>query len=391
MVKVLLESGVSVHLTDQYKSSLLHYSIMAQDDTTALLLLKNGALVNHKDRYGVSSIHLCAVFDKAGIITQALLDQGADVCSAIDDNATVTRLITGISPGFSPLQSAAMVGNTRFIEQLIQNASIDLEHTTSGKTALHIAVCCNQPAVLKKLLPYSELELVDSCNGNTLLHYAAFNQSLECLDLLLFYGANCHSKNHMQYTPLHIAMQLRSLSPKESSIQSIIDRLILFGSDIFNRVDCDFANMAMLPLQDYTPYQLGLILLRIDSNTLSMYYSGETLSALITQQVALNLAYTSFSKAYSSYSGKLDPHVAISTSSIFCSDQSTLTESLLGFVATDTAKQALELSECIFMHTTEAYQQAVIDAFIYDQRQYKLIKALPSDTCEAEVQLCVIL
>ena len=43
------------------------------------------------------------------------------------------------------------------------------------------------------------------------------------------------------------------------------------------------------------------------------------------------------------------------------------------------------------MHTTEAYQQAVIDAFIYDQRQYKLIKALPSDTCEAEVQLCVIL
>ena len=66
MVKVLLESGVSVQLTDHNKSSLLHYSIMAQDDTTTLLLLKNGALVNHKDRYGVSAIHLCAVFDKTG-------------------------------------------------------------------------------------------------------------------------------------------------------------------------------------------------------------------------------------------------------------------------------------------------------------------------------------
>lgn len=120
MVKVLLESGVSVQLTDHNKSSLLHYSIMAQDDTTTLLLLKNGALVNHKDRYGVSAIHLCAVFDKTGTITQAIIDQGADVYCAIHDEASVTSFISGISVGFSPLQSAAMVGNTRFIEQLIQ-------------------------------------------------------------------------------------------------------------------------------------------------------------------------------------------------------------------------------------------------------------------------------
>ena len=114
---------------------------------------------------------------------------------------------------YTPLIYACTYGQFEVVEYMLNNVPrLNLNKGDKYKrTPLIMAVRNGNVDVAALLIKHNaDIDLPDS-SGNTALHHAAAYGWLECVEVLLRYGANPCPENAWKYTPLTIAMQKNHL------------------------------------------------------------------------------------------------------------------------------------------------------------------------------------
>lgn len=110
--------------------------------------------------------------------------------------------------GYTPIMYASDVGDNDICKLLMDNGADPNQRPLydNEPPALIAAVLANFPETVDILLQYerTDIEIVDSL-GRTALYHAAKNGFSECVDVLLFHGANPNHAISNGTVPLHIA------------------------------------------------------------------------------------------------------------------------------------------------------------------------------------------
>lgn len=171
MVDLLLESGCDVNLqSDRYRTAL-HMAVWNNNSDVVRMLLRTGCDVNIREIYGDTPVMLCARRGYANIL-KLLLEAGGQVDIRSQEKDTA-------------LHYAARHGHADCV-QILLNQQPDTEAMTIwGNTPLSFAVFFKHTNAARALIEFGADVFVQDRSNKTLLHYAATNDMLECLELLL--------------------------------------------------------------------------------------------------------------------------------------------------------------------------------------------------------------
>ena len=193
-------------LVERYGKTLR--DAVSQGDVKALRrLLKRGADVHAKDRWGQTALHRAADWGRADVV-KVLLEHGADVNARDADGAT-------------PLDEA-WFHYTDVVKLLLEKGA-DPNATTSRypETRLHEAVRDCRTEVAKLLLDKGADVSAKGDWGRTALHWAADRGRADLVKLLLKKGADANAKDKDGKTPLDLARkeEMRALLLKHIQAQ----------------------------------------------------------------------------------------------------------------------------------------------------------------------------
>ncbi|KAL8903534.1 MAG: hypothetical protein Q9207_003868 [Kuettlingeria erythrocarpa] len=189
----LISSGASIHRTDEWEATALHYAALgAKGPEVITLLVVEGALVGAKDFDGRTPLHYALDNETDAVeAVNCLLQAGAD-----KDATTYAD--------WTPLHRAAGNGKVGCVELLLSSGANIEAKTTTGSTPLHIAACNGQPRCSELLLSSGANIEAETDSKETPLILAARKGDARCLELLLFFGANTEAKMDSGFTPLLI-------------------------------------------------------------------------------------------------------------------------------------------------------------------------------------------
>ncbi|XP_011498212.1 PREDICTED: transient receptor potential channel pyrexia-like [Ceratosolen solmsi marchali] len=178
-------------------------------------LIEKGADVNYVNSViYYTPLHLAALCNSCEAI-EMLVNSGANVNSSNCQDAEPV------------LHCAIRAGSEKVVKLLLQKGASVVQKNSRGETALHVACFVQSISCAELLLntPGTDPNAVEK-NHRTSLHYAVMNSSLasSLVELLLKYGASVNVKDKQELTPLHIA------SLNEQS--QCVDALIWAGADI---------------------------------------------------------------------------------------------------------------------------------------------------------------
>lgn len=162
------------------------------------LLAENGKLAVSKDSDGRTPLHWACAMGNEKIVDLVLPHmRNVDLDDLIDDG------------GWSPIHIVCGIGNEPILDKLMAHEpqpDINLA-TSTGTTALHIAVSKNHYDLVRKLLiEYKALARVKDRKGQTPLHRAAAVGSAVEVKLLVEAKANVNAAERDGWTPLHHAL-----------------------------------------------------------------------------------------------------------------------------------------------------------------------------------------
>ena len=181
------------------KSIALHLAAYKGDIEMMKQLLLDGVYVDVRNSCGVTPAHACIMGNNWSALTLAmLLDAGANI-----NLQTYNRHET-------PLH-LALTTHKYDVMELLVNCSANLRlQNRDGITALHMIVGHkkNFDGVIEKLKESlgssAPVDIVDR-SGLTPLHYAAKNNCIWYVELLLHFKADPNRQNSLMQTPLHLA------------------------------------------------------------------------------------------------------------------------------------------------------------------------------------------
>ena len=139
LTRIVLENGFDINVRNLDGETPLMCAVNVDNTETVLLLLKNHAEVNAADEKQQTCLHLAALKDKSGAVTQLLLRRNAD-----------TELMDAI--GLTPLLVAAFNGNDVVTRRLLQHGAKQQGSDPNGFTALHYAAMQANHAFMSRLL-----------------------------------------------------------------------------------------------------------------------------------------------------------------------------------------------------------------------------------------------
>jgi len=254
-----LERGADLAARDYWEMSPWLLSLLVGDVAKARRLLAAGASIDDCSRGGAGSLAHAARGNHVEMVRWLLelgadrqtedalgeaVEQGAVDClelllreagpwdnslldnllAAAPDARTADLLmeagadIDAIDPtGYFVLKAAAQTGDRELVEHLLRmGASVD--NTSTGETALHMAVAYDHLPIVRVLLDAGADPNAADVDGWTPL---AFARSPECVDLLLKAGADVHSVDDAGAEVLH-----------QHTDPEIIDRLLQAGATL---------------------------------------------------------------------------------------------------------------------------------------------------------------
>lgn len=251
VAKLLIDSDASIYFSTNkllYNESLLHLAVRASAIECIELFIEEGADVNSLKPSGTNPIHLAADLGLSGSL-KALLEA---------PNADPNIRICFREKESTALHLAADEGNVECVNLLLAKGADAKIKNHRGVTPLHLAART------------SSLECVESllCNGNanpnsedfdkrTPLH-AAIGKSDACIDIiesLILRGANINQKDVFGYTALHLAAL--------EGFSQCVDVLIFYGADVTTR--SRRGATALNAIAGRTPESLAMIKYNFDS------------------------------------------------------------------------------------------------------------------------------
>jgi ankyrin repeat protein len=212
LTRDVLGHGFDINIRNLDGETPLMCAVNAENIQTVTLLLKNHAEVNAEDHKQRTCLHLAALKDKSGSITQLLLRRNAD-----------TELVDEI--GLTPLFVAAFNGNDAVTRQLLKHGAKHQASEPGGFTALHYAAMQANHAFMSRLLDArgpdfeafyepSIYSLPTQPSRDTI-----FKRRAIIVGMLLEHGADVHvcSKG---FTPLQIA----AATAQELIVNALLER-----------------------------------------------------------------------------------------------------------------------------------------------------------------------
>ena len=159
-VKLFLDLGVNVNVSDRNHKSSLLYAAEKGDLELVKLLLKHGADPNDKDYHGDSSLYYATRGGHLEVV-KLLLNNGSNV------NAKNSH-------GYTPLHLAVLKGHSENIELLLQNGA-DVNAPNDFQDApLHLAARKGNPKIVEILLKNDARKNVEDYNYFTPLMVAKY-------------------------------------------------------------------------------------------------------------------------------------------------------------------------------------------------------------------------
>lgn len=138
-IRVLLDSGMSIDLIDDFGRTPLHCAMYARHVPTIELLLDLGAEPNARDHLGINLIHDAAQTGDERLMRRLLRDERVDI------SATTVH-------GETALHGAA-AGDHANIVRMLLSTDFDIDaKTDDGCTALHLATLEGNQGVVRLLV-----------------------------------------------------------------------------------------------------------------------------------------------------------------------------------------------------------------------------------------------
>jgi len=220
LIVLLGAAGAAIGATDDADvnrrnadgSTPLQWAVYEGDADEVARLLDAGADVTLANRYGASPMSLASEVADTGIL-ELLLDAGADVDSPNPEGQTA-------------LMAVARTGNLEAAKLLLdRGASVDARESWGGQTALMWASARRHPPMMELLIDHGadvdarsvhrdyqrhvtaegRPKNMDS-GGFTPLLYAARENCMDCVDVLLAHGADIDLADPDGVSPLHLAI-----------------------------------------------------------------------------------------------------------------------------------------------------------------------------------------
>lgn len=202
IMEILLESnkehiGISIiDIRDKNSNVPLHYTISFNNIFAMERLLKYGASPNASDKNGYNSLHL-SIFARNIQMCQYVIDYNVDIQS---------KCLYGES-------SLHIACNLQLIDiirlLLLKKININIQDFEHEFTALHYSINLNNKEIVTLLLEHGADPNIQDMVGNTSIHYCINENNLECLILIIKLTSkkiNVNLWNFDGYIPLHIAL-----------------------------------------------------------------------------------------------------------------------------------------------------------------------------------------
>jgi len=192
IVEYLLERDAEINCRDKDKETPLMMSARKNNVETVRLLLKQNADIFVKDSSDKTCLYVAAE------------DDCVDVFMVLREHKKVKILLEEFDKNENtPLHIAAMKGNLKIVEMLLEMGACIDSKNDQNLTPLHLAAKHGRSTIVKMLL-LKDISIVNDEDdaSNTPLHLAALEGHVKVVEILLECGAAVDARNATLWTPL---------------------------------------------------------------------------------------------------------------------------------------------------------------------------------------------
>lgn len=273
--KMLINNGALINIDTNKpncEESLLHCAVRANAFECVQLFIAEGADVNSLKPNGTNAIHLAADLGNAQCLEVLLSAQNADpnirICirekestalhlAADEGNVECVDLLLAKGAdaklknhrGFTALHLASRTSSLECVESLLRNGNADPNaEDFDHRTPLHAAVGKSENAfdIMEILISWGANVNHKDIYGFTALHLAALDGLAQCVEMLIFHGADVTTKSKKGTTALNVIT--RKTPASMAMITQKLDAAITIhhSQDIVNReveLELDFRQL----------------------------------------------------------------------------------------------------------------------------------------------------
>lgn len=214
--------------TDRNNKTAFFSAIESGDIKKVREFIRNGIDINITDEYNWSALHRAVQFNKRDIVRELLLNKKININPILPNGAILEN--DGkkwYADGETPLLLASYYGYFEIVTILLNfGANILAKDNVDGAMAIHIASARGwTKTVLAILESYSAKNTKDIVNavdntGTTPLMWAAMNNRVSVMNLILKFGAYINAQDDDGWTALHFAAASDSYKAVEMLINN---------------------------------------------------------------------------------------------------------------------------------------------------------------------------
>ena len=195
-------------------NSIFFTAIENGDISKVRELLKNGTDVNSTNAEGWSALHLAVKVNNPAIVKELLSNKKINMNPTLPVDSVFTDSDTKwYADGQTPLLLAAYYGYSDIVTMLLSyGADILAKDSIDDAMAIHIASAKGYYKVVEAILDSaaarnSKIDIVNAGDntGTTPLMWAAMNNQVTVISILIKYKANVNMQDDDGWTPLHFA------------------------------------------------------------------------------------------------------------------------------------------------------------------------------------------